>query len=352
MNQKNKPSLDISDIESFEGLTPSFINWLKNHTSPDPQESLTLRDGSAPARKTRRRRGTHSTACQCPNPRWFRPDNFKKLPGEIGHGYNRLVKRDRKTGELSLRIRISRHPYFVQLREEVGRQRDFRPERENLLDAIVPLMVSTVDKATHIDTINLSKMAWQLSDKDDKGNVVNKVTVTRVCRLLQHMMEFGLLALPEGVTWDPFNRKWFPKHVVLTARLWEMIGVDLDKLYAEQAEYVMAEAEGWITRDEDGHAEEISVRTARKRWYERMRHATLVRRREAALKGKRDKKLKKLAEQPFDDRVYAMSDHLMRTLPRDELHALSPREFAQRVYSHLYQLDLGLEREAGPPDYH
>jgi len=240
----------------------------------------------------------------------------------------------------------------VQLREEVGRQRDFRPERENLLDAIVPLMVSTVDKATHIDTINLSKMAWQLSDKDDKGNVVNKVTVTRVCRLLQHMMEFGLLALPEGVTWDPFNRKWFPKHVVLTARLWEMIGVDLDKLYAEQAEYVMAEAEGWITRDEDGHAEEISVRTARKRWYERMRHATLVRRREAALKGKREKKLKKLAEQPFDDRVYAMSDHLMRTLPRDELHALSPREFAQRVYSHLYQLDLGLEREAGPPDYH
>nr|WP_269966569.1 hypothetical protein [Klebsiella pneumoniae]VXR48127.1 Uncharacterised protein [Klebsiella pneumoniae] len=66
------------------------------------------------------------------------------------------------------------------------------------------------------------------------------------------MMEFGLLALPEGVTWDPFNRKWFPKHVVLTERLWKMIGVDLDKLYAEQAEQVAAEAAGWITRDEHG----------------------------------------------------------------------------------------------------
>ncbi len=31
-----------------------------------------------------------------------------------------------------------------------------------------------------------------------------------------------------------------------------MIGVDLDKLYAEQAEQVAAEAAGWITRDEHG----------------------------------------------------------------------------------------------------
>ncbi len=53
------------------------------------------------------------------------------------------------------------------------------------------------------------------------------------------MMEFGLLALPEGVTWDPFNASG-SLHVVLTERLWKMIGVDLDKLYAEQAEQVAA----------------------------------------------------------------------------------------------------------------
>ncbi|RVT23112.1 replication protein RepA, partial [Enterobacter hormaechei] len=51
-------------------------------------------------------------------------------------------------------------------------------------------------------------------------------------------------------------------------------------------------------------------------------------------------------------RAYAMSVHLIRTLPKDELHALSPEQFTQRVRSHLYQLDLGLERESGPPDYH
>ncbi|HBW3764977.1 TPA: replication protein RepA [Klebsiella pneumoniae] len=351
VNQKN-PYLQLSDIESVEGLSPEFISWLESQSPKESPQQLPLNEGAEPARKTRRRRGTHSTACLCPEPSWYRPDNFKKLPGQLGHAYNRLVRRDRKTGALSLRMRISRHPYFVQLREQAGRKRDFRPEREKLLDAIVPLLVSTVDRATHIDTINLSKMAWQLSEKDSEGNVIRKVTVPRVCRLLQHMMEFGLLALPEGVTWDPFNRKWFPKHVVLTERLWKMIGVDLDKLYAEQAEQVAAEAAGWITRDEHGQAEEISVKAARRRWYEKMMHATLVRRREAALKGKREKKLKALAEQPYDDRAYAMSVHLIRTLPKDELHALSPEQFTQRVRSHLYQLDLGLERESGPPDYH
>ncbi len=237
MNQKN-PYLQLSDIESVEGLSPEFISWLESQSPKESPQQLPLNEGAEPARKTRRRRGTHSTACLCPEPSWYRPDNFKKLPGQLGHAYNRLVRRDRKTGALSLRMRISRHPYFVQLREQAGRKRDFRPERENLLDAIVPLMVSTVDRATHIDTINLSKMAWQLSEKDSEGNVIRKVTVPRVCRLLQHMMEYGLLALPEGVTWDPFNRKWFPKHVVLTERLWKIIGVDLDKLYAEQAEQV------------------------------------------------------------------------------------------------------------------
>ncbi len=52
--------------------------------------------------------------------------------------------------------------------------------------------------------------------------------------------------------------------------------------------------------------------------------------------GKREKKLKALAEQPYDDRAYAMSVHLIRTLPKDELHALSPEQFTQRVRSHLY----------------
>lgn len=136
VNQKN-PYLQLSDIESVEGLSPEFISRRK----PVPKESplqLLLDEGTKPVRKTRRRRGTHSTACLCPEPSWYRPDNFK-APRQLGHAYNRLVRRDRKTGALSLRMRISRHPYFVQLREQAGRQRDFRPEREKLLDAIVPL---------------------------------------------------------------------------------------------------------------------------------------------------------------------------------------------------------------------
>ncbi len=99
----------------------------------------------------------------------------KSSPGQLGHAYNRLVRRDRKTGALSLRMRISRHPYFVQLREQAGRKRDFRPERENLLDAIVPLMVSTVESATHRDSIDIGKLAGQLSENGREGSGIRKL---------------------------------------------------------------------------------------------------------------------------------------------------------------------------------
>lgn len=42
---------------------------------------------------TKRRRGEHSTKPKCENPAWFRPDNYKALGGQLGHAYNRLVKR-------------------------------------------------------------------------------------------------------------------------------------------------------------------------------------------------------------------------------------------------------------------
>ncbi|HGV5667850.1 TPA: replication protein RepA, partial [Escherichia coli] len=104
VNQKN-PYLQLSDIESVEGLSPEFISWLESQSPKESPLQLLLDEGTKPVRKTRRRRGTHSTACLCPEPSWYRPDNFKKLPGQLGHAYNRLVRRDRKTGALSLRMR-------------------------------------------------------------------------------------------------------------------------------------------------------------------------------------------------------------------------------------------------------
>jgi hypothetical protein len=67
----------------------------------------------APVKKlTRRKRGEHSTKAKCENPAWYRPEHYKKLSGQLGHAYNRLVKKDKETGQVSLRI-ISRHPLYV-----------------------------------------------------------------------------------------------------------------------------------------------------------------------------------------------------------------------------------------------
>ncbi|AHK22060.1 replication initiation protein (plasmid) [Yersinia similis] len=298
-----------------------------------------------PSKTTKRRRGEHSTACKCPNPFFSRPEHYKPLAGELGHAYRRLTKKDKHTGKVSLRIRISRHPYFVWARKAVGRQRDFRVVREQLLDALFVLLVSCADRATHIVTMNESRLAAELSPKDENGNVIptTAVTVTRICRLLQELNKFGLIALPEGVQWDAYNKKFFPKHIILTEQAWKLIGVNLDKLYAEQEERLQAELEGILQPGED-----ISVKTARKRWYDRMRHATLVRRRGEAIRQKRANRLGKLE---LNDRVYEMSHFLQRTLSYDELYHMTPERFEKLVWQRLHQLDIGLAHE--PPDpYH
>jgi hypothetical protein len=43
---------------------------------------------------TRRKRGEHSTKAKCENPAWYRPEHYKKLSGQLGHAYNRLVKNE------------------------------------------------------------------------------------------------------------------------------------------------------------------------------------------------------------------------------------------------------------------
>jgi hypothetical protein len=53
----------------------------------------------APVKKlTRRKRGEHSTKAKCENPAWYRPEHYKKLSGQLGHAYNRLVKKTKKPG--------------------------------------------------------------------------------------------------------------------------------------------------------------------------------------------------------------------------------------------------------------
>ena len=60
-------------------------------------------------KRTRRRRGEHSTKPKCENPSWFRPSHYKALGGQLGHAYNRLVEKDPATGQCRLRMHMSRN---------------------------------------------------------------------------------------------------------------------------------------------------------------------------------------------------------------------------------------------------
>lgn len=249
--------------------------------------------------------------------------------------------KDRRTGRMMLRQRMSRHPYFVQLREAAGRKRDFRPEKQALYDAAWPLVIQRADFATSVVTFNGSKLADELSPKDENGNVIpeTRVEPCRLSRLFEEWERFGLIERPDLET-DPATGYCMPRHIVLTDRFWQLCGIDMDKFLAERNARLAAEADGII--EPGTHA---SVRAARRRWYENMRMATLLSRREKASRNKRRNRLGKLS---LDDRRNAMAK-LLRMRPAHEWMKLSPDEFDRLVWKSLRQLDLGLDYEPAPP---
>lgn len=304
---------------------------------------LTFRDLERVAEqyaKHGRKRGDHSTACKCPAPFYSRPEGQRNLPGELGHALRNLIKKDKETGQYHFRRRVSRDPYFVFLRSAVGRERGFRPERRNLLDALFVLLVDTADLATGIVTVNLSRLAQRLSAHDAEGNCIaeTEVTLTRVSRLIEELIRYGVLEIPAGENFDRANQKYFPKHVIISDAGWRLTGVNLDKLRQQQQERLTAEADGLLRPNE-----EISVRAARRRWYERCRHATLLRRRTEALQTKQAKRLKNM---DLDDQKYQIANRLIHQLPQDYSLRMSEQDFEKMVWNELYQLKL---RE-GPPD--
>jgi len=290
-----------------------------------------------------RRRGDHTVTCKCPEPQWFAPDSYRPLPGELGHAMRRLVMKDKSTGNWKLRFRPSLHPYFTQYRKAAGRDRDFRPERRALIDAIFPLFVQRADMATWVVTVNVSRLASELSPKDSDNNVIpeTRVETCRLSRLFPELARFGLIELPE-LEWDPEEQYWMPRHIILTERFWQLCGVNMDKLLQQRNERIEAEEEGLI---EPGTHD--SVRAARQRWYEKTRMATLISRREKAVREKRRNKLGKL---PIDERRSTMASWLIRTRPNHELISLDADSFDRLVWQHLNQLELGLGYEPSPPD--
>ncbi|ORM90295.1 plasmid replication initiator RepA [Pantoea cypripedii] len=294
-------------------------------------------------RADRRHRGMHSTTCKCPHPEWFAPKDYRPLPGELGHAMRQLVIRDKVTGIRRLRRRVSLDPYFVFLRKAVGRVRNFRPERQALIDAIFPLLVQRADLATWIVTANVGRLAAELSAKDEDGNIIpeTRVEPSRLSRLLPELARFGIIEIPD-LEWDPVEKYWMPRHIRLTERFWQLCGVNIDKLLAQRNARLETEGQ---THAEPGTM--ASVREARNHWYENARINTLRQRRKNVVRGKQRKRLALL---PLDERRHVMSSWLIRTLPNHELFNMDSDSFDRLVWLNLNYLELGVSHEASVSD--
>ncbi|MFK3711610.1 plasmid replication initiator RepA [Leclercia adecarboxylata] len=301
-----------------------------------------------PAKKrTRRTRGDHSTRSKCEFPVWYRPAHYKKLSGELGHAYNRLVMFDRTTGQSRLRSHVSRHPLYVTGRRKAGRKYGFRPERQRLIDALWPLLISFCDAGKHTVGMCISRLAKELSMKDAKGNVIpeTEVTVSRLSRLIEEQVRFGVLGLAEERIWDRESRSWLPVYVYITPAGFQMLGVNMDKLLKEQEERLRlsAERERLIREGAMSELDDITPHKARQCWsVQKRRDAQIYRRK----KGAERKRANNLIKLPADERLHVMEKWVFKTLSHDEAYWCTPERLTQLAVQHLYQLDLALS----PPD--
>lgn len=292
---------------------------------------------------TRRRRGEHSTKAKCENPAWYRPEHYKSLSGQLGYAYNRLVRKDKNTGQVSLRMRISLHPLYVKERQRAGRKYKFRPERQKLLDALWPVLISFCDAGKHTVGMCISRLARELSAKDGKGNVIKEteVTVCRLSRLIDEQVRFGVLGASEERTWDRESRSWLPTYVYITPAGFQMLGVDLEKLHREQQRKLRKSEErqqlireGMMTELED-----ISPHSARKRWYARkMREALIYRRK----RGAERKVANRLVKLPADEQIHEMASWLLKTMPADEAYWCTSEHLKELAIQRLWQLELAI----------
>lgn len=296
---------------------------------------------------TRRRRGTHSTRPKCEKPEWFRPARYKKLGGQLGYAYNRLVMKDPVTGQPRLRIRMSLHPYYITHRELADRTNHFKPEKCSLLDTSWLLWISFCDAGKRTVGMCVSRLAYEVSPKDARGKVIPEtvVTVSRMSRLIDEQVRYGVLAVSNEKKWDRESGEWFPKYVWLTDVAFKMLGVDMEKLAKEQEKALRKSeerrqliAEGIISPDED-----ISAHAARKRWADKKKAEALRFRRE---KGAMRKRANRLAKLPQDIQLFEMMKHIRKTMPAGESMFCDDVRLEQLAIRQLYQMEIFTAQEA------
>jgi hypothetical protein len=179
-------------------------------------------------------------------------------------------------------MHMSLHPFYVRERQRAGRRYAFRPEKQRLLDALWPVLVSFCDAGKHTVGMSVSRLARELSRKmpgesDFRNGSHGSPDFGIDCRAgpLWCPWRIRRNSVGQGIT------EATAKYVWITPVGWKMLGVDLMKLQEQQLKKLREceERQALIKEGLLGEHEEISVLRARKRWYEqRSREALQYRR--------------------------------------------------------------------------
>jgi len=115
------------------------------------------------------------------------------------------------------------------------------------------------------------------------------VTVSRLSRLIDEQVRFGILGLAEERTWDRESRSWLPTYVYITPVEFQMLGVDMDKLFKEQEKKLRqsAEREQLIREGGMNEYDDVQPHSARKCWSARKRREAMVYRHKKGAERKR-----------------------------------------------------------------
>jgi hypothetical protein len=173
------------------------------------------------------------------------------------------------------------------------------------------------------------------------------VTASRLSRLIEEQVRFGVLGYTEERTWDRETRSWLPMYVYITPAGFQMLGVDMDKLLKEQEKKLRlsAERERLIREGAMSEHDDITPHKARQCWSGQKRRDALAYRRKKGAERKRANNLIKL---PADERLHVMEKWVFRTLSHDEAYWCTPERLTQLAVQHLYQLDWHFHRRNRP----
>ncbi|MPY24392.1 plasmid replication initiator RepA [Shewanella sp. YLB-07] len=294
------------------------------------------------SQENKRQRGLHSTSCLNPKPVYIRPKSWKNLPGELGKTFNFCRTRD-----------ISRDPHFVYLRQAVGRQRDFKKVRRDLINPFFQLCLSRHDLVTGIIELDLEAMATELSKMwiqnsatEEQYLVECKVTISRISRFIEEVMiPFGFAYVhaesehdrkKNGLTWDNINGFWYPKILVLTDEFYRVAGANIEKINIQREQQLTFRNAG-IT-DEN---ELITLKEARIRKQKQIfKRAWNARKQNTSARRQRNK----LGKMNLDDRKYAIAMTLASSIQTCELTVSDSKEFNKLVWSRLYSMNVEIKR--------